>query len=348
MNSLFRSQLFIVVLCIFTSIFTSAHSKDALKFDDAPLADALDLPEWFNLSFLDLNDSLEDAIKEGKQGIIIYFGRKDCPYCKALLEGNWGDPVIAKYTQEHFNVIAIDVRGARTVTDFNGRKWTEKTYSSRRRMNFTPTLLFYSTRGQLALKLPGFRPKYQFRAALEYVADSHYLRESYRNYLSRAESALSFGLEELNENDMFLQPPYDLSSQVNNKPLLVSFEHTKCHACDVLHGDTLSEPEVIKQLHKLNVVQLNTKENTPVITPDGKKTTADQWAKDLNLTFAPSLLFFDTNGKEILRIESVVRFYRLNNVLKYISEKQYLKYPTFQNWLQDYRNSKKFKNSETL
>jgi len=340
MNSYFRSRFYIFLLCLFASLTNVAQGKDALKFDDAPLADALDLPEWFDLSFLDLNDSLSDATKDGKQGMIIYFGRKDCPYCKALLEGNWGDPVIAKYTQEHFNVIAIDVRGARTVTDFNGRKWTEKTYASHRKMNFTPTLLFYTTRGQLALKLPGFRPKYQFRAALEYVADSHYLRESYRNYLSRAESALSFGLEELNDNEMFLQPPYNLNKLSNNRPLLVSFEHTKCHACDVLHGDTLSKPEVINQLQKINMVQLNTRDQTPVITPDGKKTTAKEWANDLNLTFAPSLLFFDTNGKEILRIESVIRFYRLNNVLTYISEKQYLKYPTFQNWLQDKRNSR--------
>jgi len=329
-----RIQLITLIFYFTSGISFADTSKDPLLFNDSPLTESLEVPEWFSLSFLDLNDSLEEARQDNKQGMIIYFGRKDCAYCKALLEGTWGDPGIRDYTKQHFNVISIDVRGARTVTDFNYRKWTEKSYASHRRMNFTPTLLFYTTDGQLALKLPGFRPKYQFRAALEYVADAHYKRESYRDYLSRAEAALSYGLEELNENDLFLQNSLDLSRYKKTKPLLVSFEHPRCHACDVLHGDTLSKPEVVNQLRKLDIVQVNTHSDATIITPTGKKTSAKQWAEELNLTFAPSLVFFDTDGKEILRIESVVRLYRLSKVLRYINEKQYLKYPTFQNWLQ--------------
>lgn len=334
MNLFLRIQFLALVLCFVSAASYATQSRDRLTFNDSPLEESLVVPEWFNLSFLDLNESLDEAQKDGKKGMIIYFGRKDCAYCKALLEGTWGDSAIRDYTQQHFNVISVDVRGARTLTDFNNRTWTEKAYAAHRRMNFTPTLLFYTTNGQLALKLPGFRPKYQFRAALEYVADAHYLRESYRNYLSRAELALSYGLEELNENELFIQDTLNLNRQNKSKNLLVSFEHPRCHACDVLHGDTINQAEVIKQLRRLDIVQINTHEDTDIITPDGKKTTPRKWAEDLNLTFAPSLVFFDKNGKELLRIESVVRFYRLNKVLHYINEKAYLKYPTFQNWLQ--------------
>ena len=329
-----RIQLFTFLLCLSSSISFAENDNDPLLFNDSPLTESLEVPEWFSLSFLDLNDSLEEAQKDNKQGMIIYFGRKDCAYCKALLEGTWGDPSIRDYTKKHFNVISMDVRGSRTVTDFNYRKWTEKTYASHHRMNFTPTLLFYTASGQLALKLPGFRPKYQFRAALEYVADAHYKRESYRDYLSRAEAALSYGLEELNDNDLFIQDSLDLSRYKKTKPLLVSFEHPRCHACDVLHGDTINQPEVVKQLRNIDIIQVNTHSDAVLITPTGKKTTAKQWADELDLTFAPSLVFFDTDGKEVLRIESVIRLYRLSNVLRYISEKQYLTYPTFQNWLQ--------------
>ncbi len=324
----------------------AANTADnELAFDDQPLADALHLPDWFDLSFLDLNESLEEALDQGKSGLIIYFGRKDCAYCKALLEDNWGDPAIARYTQRHFNVIAIEVRGSRTVTDFRGKKWSEKDYSTAMRTNFTPTLLFYNKRAQLALKLPGYRPKYQFRAALEYVADAHYTRESFRDYLARAESALSFGLPELNDNEVFQSPPYNLNRRhikdaQSVKPLMVFFEHPRCHACDVLHGDTLSNPQIEQQLQQLDVVQLNTHKQTPVITPDGRKITASAWANELDLTFAPALLFFDEKGNEILRIESVIRFYRLNKVLDYITGKHYLRYPTFQNWLQHSRNQR--------
>jgi thioredoxin-related protein len=350
----------VVAVLLTLSLLLLPHSPAAaantadneLAFDDQPLAEALHLPDWFNLSFLDLNESLEEALSEGKKGLIIYFGRKDCAYCKALLEDNWGDPAIARYTQRHFNVIAIEVRGSRTVTDFTGKKWSEKDYSTAMRTNFTPTLLFYNKQGQLALKLPGYRPKYQFRAALEYVADAHYARESFRDYLARAESALSFGLPELNDHDVFQSPPYNLNrSHIRHsqslRPLMVFFEHPRCHACDVLHGDTLSNPQIEQQLRQLDVVQLNTHNNTPVITPDGRKTTASAWADKLDLTFAPALLFFDEKGNEILRIESVIRFYRLNKVLEYITGKHYLRYPTFQIWLQHSRNKRDASEQET-
>lgn len=343
-----RFFLFSILALFCSSSFADNHNdNDALTFDDYPLAEELHLPDWFSLSFLDLNDSLDEAIKDGKKGIILYFGRKDCAYCKSLLEINWGDPAIIKFTQEHFNVIAIDVRGARTVTDFDGSSWNEKSFAAHKRTNFTPSLLFYNADKQLALKLPGYRPKYQFRAALEYVADAHYKRESFRHYLTRAESALSFGSNELNDNDAFSSPPYNLDrSHVSKrskhrKPLLVFFEHPKCHACDILHGDTISLPEVTRQLGELDVFQLNTSLDTPVITPAGKKTTAKKWAKELNLTFAPSLIFFNEQGKEILRVESVIRIFRLNRVLRYIIGKEYLRFATFQEWMHHlYKQSK--------
>lgn len=349
MNLLIRYVLFGLFLTSLSpaSLAQQDNVADSLMFDDAPLRDELELPDWFNLSFLDLNDSLQEAINDGKRGLIIYFGRKDCPYCKYQLEGNWGDPAIVKYTQQHFNVIAIDVRGDRTVTDFNGRTWSEKEYSSRRKTNFTPSLLFFNSSGQLALKLPGYRPKYQFRASLEYVADAHYNRESFRQYLSRAEAALGFGSEELNELDVAMLPPFDLNrtqpaaDNLKRKPLLVLFEHPRCHACDVLHGDTLNQPEVTQHLQSLDIVQLNSYSNAPVITPSGEKLTASQWADQLNLTFAPALIFFDANGREIFRVESVIRLYRLNNVLRYVTGEEYNNFPTFQSWLHHYRNTKK-------
>jgi len=339
-------KLFLFCIMLNSAASANDHSQHgSLAFDDTPLKEELNLPNWFSLSFLDLNNSLEDALEDGKKGIILYFGRKDCAYCKTLLEVNWGDPAIVAFTQKHFNVIAIDVRGDRIVTDFNGKQWSEKDYAVHLRTNFTPSLLFYNSKKQLALKLSGYRPKYQFRAALEYVADAHYYREPFREYLNRAESALSFGLDELNEHESFSPPPYDLDRRKNKqqKPLVVFFEHPRCHACDILHGDTLNQTEVIQKLLTLNAVQLNSMSNMAVITPAGKKTTAKKWAKELNISFAPSLLFFDETGKEVLRVESVIRLYRLNNVLRYITGKEYKNFPTFQAWLHNDRQKNRMK-----
>jgi thioredoxin-related protein len=79
-------------------------------------------------------------------------------------------------------------------------------------------------------------------------------------------------------------------------------------------------------------VQLDMWSDVPVVTPSGKATTAKDWAKELGLFYAPSILFFDEKGKEILRIDSVVQFVRLRNVLNYISSKAYLREKNYLVW----------------
>jgi thioredoxin-related protein len=88
---------------------------------------------------------------------------------------------------------------------------------------------------------------------------------------------------------------------------------------------------------QLESIQLDMRSETPVITPDGGKTTAKKWADKLGIYYTPTIIFFDEHGKEIIRINSVVGFYRLNNVLHYILSKGYLDEPSFQLWRQRHK-----------
>jgi thioredoxin-related protein len=305
-------------------------------FDDKPLDYALELPDWFKLSFLEIEGDIQEAKDNNKKGLIIYFGQKFCAYCKAHLERNWDQKDIVNYTQKNFDVIAINIKGQRPVVDFDGKTYTEKSFAAFKQTNFTPSVIFYNTEGKEVLRLRGYRPPYQFRAALEYVADEHYAQETFASYLGRAELALSFGKAELNTNEAFNPPPYllDRSRIKADRPLMVVFERKHCHACDVLHGGPFVRPEIETMLLNLEAVQLDIYSNAPLLTPDGKKTTAKKWAQKLNIDYSPTIMFFDESGKEIIRIDSVVWFYRLRNVLNYVLTGAYKKYPTFQLWRQ--------------
>lgn len=310
------------------------------EFDDAPLSYELSNPDWFKLSFLDLNNDIQDAKEAGKRGLIVYFGQKDCAYCKAHLEHNWQDAFIVAYTRKHFDVVAIDVRGDRPVADITGKVYrTEKVFARANRTQFTPTLIFYSPDGKEMLRLSGYHPPYQFVAALEYVADSHYKKENLKNYLARATAFSEYGNDTLNSNDVFSEPPYALDRSLfpSQIPLAVFFEKTRCHACDVLHSGPLSNVAILHTMTQLEAIQLDMRSDTPVITPNGEKTTAKTWAHKLGIYYTPTLIFFDEQGKEIIRINSVVGFYRLNNVLHYILTKGYLQEPNFQLWRQRHR-----------
>lgn len=327
----------LALLCVVGSVQAAEPVLDAADFpvfDDQPLEEPLSHPDWFKLSFLELQEDLDEAVAANKRGLLIYFGQKYCAYCKALLDTNFGKPDIKAYTQQHFDVIGIDIHGSRSVTDFEGAEGNERSYALKQNVNFTPTLLFYDQTGREALRLSGYYPPYQFRAALEYVADGHYLKEDFRTYLARADVPRVFEQGDLNFQEFFLPPPHNLSRthRPGERPLIVFFEQPECHACDILHTGPLLEPRIVARLGQFEIVQLNLWGSQPVITPDGKRTTDGAWAEQMGLFYAPTLLFFDEHGREVLRLDSVVQFYRLRNALDYVASGAYKDYPTLQRW----------------
>jgi thioredoxin-related protein len=327
--------LLLAVLALLAATGAGASiDEDIYGFDDSPRGVDLQYPDWFNEPFLDLEADHANAVAAGKD-LVVYFGQKRCAYCHKLMDVNFGLEDIVEYTQRHFAITPVDIWGVDEVTDLDGKVLTERDFALREETNFTPSLVFYDETGREALRLRGYYPPYQFRAALEYVADDHYKRESFRDYLARGENRMVFEPGDLNEEDFFAPPPYNLdrSRIPSERPLAVFFEQGECHACDVLHGEALREPAIVDQFQQdVDSVQLDMWSDTPVVTPSGKRTTARQWAEDLGLFYAPSLLFFDEHGKEILRVDSVVGFYRLRNVLNYIASKAYLEEPDYQRW----------------
>lgn len=308
--------------------------EDFEEFPDAPLVDVVTYPSWFKLSFLDLAEDLNDVKKAGKDGLIIYFGQKYCSYCKQLMEVNFTKPDIVTYTRKHFEVVAIDIHEHQPLTDLEGKQWDEASFAAALGVDFTPTVIFIDTQGRQALRLPGYYPPYKFRAALEYVADGYYKTEDFRAYLARADVPMAFGKDEMNIEDFFQSPPYalDRSHFAGDRPMVVFFEQGDCHACDVLHTGPLTQRDILSRFDQVESYQLNMWSDTPVVTPTGEKTTAKKWASELGLFYTPTLIFFDEHGKEIIRVDSVVQFYRLRNVLDYVLTGAYKEYDTFQQW----------------
>ncbi len=338
MINLFKAGLPALCALLLIPIGPGAHAAsaedDVFSFDDFPLEELLQYPEWFKKSFLELPDDLRDATGKGKQGIIVYFGQKRCAYCKMLLEVNFGLNDITTYTREHFDVIPVDIWSTEEVTTLQGKVMTQREFALQEKTNFTPSLIFYDNEGREALRLRGYYPPYQFRAALEYVADGFYRNESFPDYLARGEEGTAFEPGDLNEEEFFIPPPHNLdrSRFPAQRPLVVFFEQANCHACDVLHGQPLRDPAIGRLIRGFDNVQLDIRSETPVITPGGKRTTAKAWAHELGIFYTPSLLFFDEQGKEIIRVDSVVRFYRLRKVINYITSRGYLTEPNYQRW----------------
>ncbi len=327
------SQLFLSEIKAFSS--DSEFEKNFEEgFNDQPLARKIDHPDWFKESFLDLRDDLEEALQNGKQGVALYFGQKNCAYCKALLDVNFKKPDIEKYVRDNYDVIALDIWGSRIVTLFDGSSVTESELAVFENTNFTPSLIFFDENGNMAYKMRGYYKPYRFQAMMKYIVEDFYKTESFRDYLERANPPPRFAIEDLNEHELFTKGPVilDRRGAYGAKPLAVIFEQKQCHACDQLHSEPLNNEQTKKWLKGFEIRQLDAWSNTPVITPDGAKLTAQQWAKQLNINYFPTTVFFNEYGSEILRVDSVVKLYRMRSILGFILTNGYKNFKTFQHW----------------
>jgi thioredoxin-related protein len=287
-------------------------------------------PAWFVNSFLDLREDIAEAEAAGKR-VLLYFYQDGCPYCKKLLETNFALADTVRYTRAHFAVIAINLWGDREVTGLQGEATTEKAFAKAMRVMFTPTLLFLDERGDVVLRLNGYYPPHRFSAALDYAAGYSGSDPSFREYLARVSPAPASG--RLHTDPLALPPGTDLAARRSGKPLLVVFEQKDCAPCDELHDDVLQHPEARAQLARFDVVVLDMWSPEPVRRPDGRSGSRVEWARELNVKYAPSLVFFDADNREVFRTEAWLRTFHIVSALDYVASRAYLEYPEFQRYI---------------
>lgn len=148
---------------------------------------------WFLNSFLDLREDLESAASEGKR-LAIMWELRGCPYCRETHLVNFADPGIMDYIRANFEVLQLNLLGARKVIDFDAKELTEKELAERYAIRFTPTFQFFpaSVEGVGAkeplarevARAPGYLKPTHFLAMFRFVRDKAYERGSFRDYLS--------------------------------------------------------------------------------------------------------------------------------------------------------------------
>jgi thioredoxin-related protein len=291
-------------------------------------AAAQEPPAWFTESLLDLREDVAQAAAQKKR-VMLYFGQDGCPYCKQLMEVNFRQAAIAAKARRHFVALALNIWGDRDVTWIDGAATTEKRLAARLKVQFTPTLLFLDERGAIALRLNGYYPPHEFEAALDYAAGKTEL--PFSDFLKATAKAPA--RETLNPQPFFMRAPYDLRRGPDRKPLAVLFETPRCAQCDEMHAVAFRRRDVLAQLKRFDVVRL-TYSPEPLTSPDGKKTDAAAWARELGVGYVPTIVLFDASGHEVFRTEAYLRPFHVAGALEYVSSGAYLREPSFQRFLQ--------------
>lgn len=322
------------LLCLATLLLgapaRAAETKPADTAHAMPLA--IDIPPWFTEGFLDFKEELASAGKAGKQ-LMVYVGQDGCPYCRELMQSNFSQKPIADKTRAHFVAIALNLWGDRELSWTDGRTLSEKALARELKVQFTPTLLFLDARGQVRLRLNGYQPPQRFSAVLDYLIGQHDQRETLAQFLARSPAAPA--RPQLTDEAFFMPAPLDLRRRTGARPLAVLFETRHCRACDEMHDQGFKRPEVRTQLARFDVARLALSDGAEIVTPADRRQRADAWARELGVSFTPTLVFFDAGGAEVFRLDGYTRPFHLASAFEYVADGGYRREPEFQRYLRD-------------
>ncbi len=286
-------------------------------------------PDWFKVSFLDLFEDIEEAADNNKR-LMVYYYQDGCPYCKKLLEDNFSQRDISDKTQQYFDVVSINLWGDKEVT-VGDKTYTEKEFAEALKVQYTPTLLFFNEDNKIVFRANGYYAPEKFSALLDYIGKKQETSISYQDYMAKVNPQPSTG--SLHNDINSVTSVTDLSSQ--KKPLLLMFEQRKCAACDELHLDILKRKESINLLSAFNVLVIDMWSHQIITTPSGQKMKVRDWAKQLDVKYAPSLLFFDDKGNEVFRADAYLKAFHTQSVMDYVSSGAYKTQSNFQRYIDE-------------
>ena len=293
-------------------------------------------PAWFKESFLDLEEDIADAASNNKR-LVLYFWQPGCPYCNQLWEDNFSQQKIVDDFRKNFEIIALNMWGDREVVSVAGNDYTEKSFAEALGIKYTPTLLFFDENKKVVHQLNGYIPPEDFQRSMDYVSGKHEKTQSFGAFaaekIEQANADIKGG--KLHSEDFFTKDSQDLnrSEKKGEDYLAVFFESKNCKNCDLLHEKTLQDKTTRDLVKQFKSVQLDRFSSAKVITPAGKASTVKDWANQLGISYLPAMVFFNKEGKEVMRIDAQMRTFHIQSVFDYVLTGAYKTELNFQRYI---------------
>jgi thioredoxin-related protein len=139
---------------------------------------------FFDPSFGDLKEELQQARDEGKHGLFLMFSAEDCPYCIRMKKTVLNQVRVQEYYRRHFRVLHIDFHGDAEMADPEGRAMRSKDYAQKvAKVRATPTFVILGTDGtELLRHLGPTRDADEFLWLADYVVRGEYRTKPYDAY----------------------------------------------------------------------------------------------------------------------------------------------------------------------
>lgn len=162
-------QLLIAFFLLF-ALPASAETRDPGNF-------------FFQQKFGDLQADLQEAKKQGKKGIFLFFEQDACPFCERMKTTILSQSDVQDAFRANFLMFPIDTNGDTEITDFQGKSTTEKDFAFGHRVRATPTMLFFDLDGKLITRYTGpTKDKAEFLLLGQFVSEGAYATQPFTKY----------------------------------------------------------------------------------------------------------------------------------------------------------------------
>jgi thioredoxin-related protein len=143
--------------------------------------------DWYLESFLDIAEDIAAARQNGKR-LVVMWGLKGCPACRRMHEAHLSHPATQTFVRRHFEVLHLNILGAREVTALSGRKLPEKAFAEAEGVRSTPTLQFMPTSPDAAgeaVRLDRLPDVPTFKAFFRFVHENGYEAGDFDSWFKR-------------------------------------------------------------------------------------------------------------------------------------------------------------------
>jgi len=152
---------------------------------------------FFDQSFGDFHEELQNARDAGKLGILIMFEMDECPFCHRMKQTVLNQSEVQDYYKGHFLVFSVDIEGDLEIHDFAGNPTTEKEFAFKQnRVRATPVFQFFDLDGN-AIKQARFTGATngpdEFLWLGQYVVDRVYEQMNFTRYKRERQAAGNAG-----------------------------------------------------------------------------------------------------------------------------------------------------------
>lgn len=141
------------------------------------------LAHFFNESFGNYAEELEQAREQGKKGVLVFYEMDECPFCHFMKQNVLNQPAVQEYYREHFLNFMVDIGGDIEITDFSGKQTTQKDFAKAARVRATPVIAFYDLEGKEVFRHTGRTSGVEeFMLMGRFIAEGLYTSQKFTNY----------------------------------------------------------------------------------------------------------------------------------------------------------------------